>query len=173
MTHPYITINKESWGTVLKSYTQALALIADKELGSLTLVESQLAQYAAVINTNSSQIFELAASGIQQYLNFYRVSPQEGIYDEFKNIYFLGSAISETLKASGLADLNKLHQKAMLRLLDFRLQHPFKAYRPALSSRLVAAINNNTVQQHFGSYGWYIIYKCLYNAAANSRVQTV
>ena len=89
-------------------------------------------------------------------------------YDEFKGIYFTGMAVSERLAQSGLLDLDKLHQRAMLRLLDIRLEHPHKAFRKDLSDKVRTVITHGKVLEHFGKYGWYLIHKCLYNAANES-----
>jgi hypothetical protein len=167
MAHPYIEINKKSWGIILNSFKECIALISSETGSPQTQVEGYLKQYSSAINTNSEAIFTAASHGIHQYINFYKVSPQEGIYDEFKNIYFLGVAITIWLNKLGLVDLNKLHQKAMLRLLDLRLLEPYGAFRPALSSRIVRAINYNVLDEHYGAYGWYLIYKCLFNAASD------
>lgn len=168
MPHPYIQINKKAWGTILDSLKKCVVLISSKTGSNHAQVEEYLRQYTSIINTNSEGIFTAAATGIYQYINFYKISPREGIYDEFKNIYFLGAAITIWLNKLGLADLNKLHQKAVLRLLDHRLLKPHGAYRKTLSARVVSAINNNVLYEHFGTYGWYLIYKCLFNAASDN-----
>lgn len=172
MPHPYIEVNKKSWGIILTSLQQTIALIASGSGSTEAQADAYLNQYSSVINANANGIYEAATTGINQYINFYNISPKEGVYDEFKNIYFLGTAITIWLNKSGLADLNKLHQKAMLRLLDLRLLVPHDVRRPTLSDRVTSAINNNALNEHFGMYGWYIVYKCLFNAA-NLRSKSI
>lgn len=109
-----------------------------------------------------------AWQAIEKYINFYRVEPADGIYDEFKLIYFLAKSITTKLDASGLSDTSKIHQRATLMLLDHRLQCPYAARRSQLSRRIVYAINNNKVNEHFGEYGLYLTYKCLFNAAKDN-----
>lgn len=162
MAHPFVEINKESFGVILERLKETLILVADKSNKTEPEIDALLAQYVTIID---SDVFALAVAGITQYINFYNVAPREGIYDEFKNIYFLGAAISQKLDSVGLADLRKLHQLAILRLLDLRLVHPYKVNRPTLTERVVSAIKNDSLNAHFGLYGWYITYKCLYNAA--------
>ncbi|MFA6120176.1 MAG: hypothetical protein WCT35_00175 [Sideroxydans sp.] len=174
MANPYIQLNKESWEIILNSLKETVVLIVAAQPNSdIAQIKEYLKQYTTVINNNSERIFDEASNNIQQYINFYKVSPQEGIYDEFKNIYFLGEAITIFLNSMGWVDLTKIHRKAMLRLLDVRLEVPHKAYRKALSSRIISTIDNNMVEKHFGTYGWYLTYKCLYNAAANQKKQIV
>ncbi|MBD9359934.1 hypothetical protein [Methylomonas fluvii] len=164
MAHPYIQINGNYWVETLKFLQETIVAIALKEL-SQEEAFNYSATYASLANNNKEKIFNASVLLISSYINFYKVSPREGIYDEFKLIYFLGIAVSIQLKSNGLYDLDKMHLRAVLRLLDLRLHEPHRANRQVLSDRITKAINNGVIQDHFGSYGWYLIYKCLYNAA--------
>lgn len=130
-------------------------------------------QYSEIANKNRERIFEVTARKITEYINFHQVHPRDGVYDEFKGIYFIGTAMSESLLDAGLLDLNKLHQRAILRLLDLRLEYPHKAYRKVLSERIKKTIEHSSVEPHFGKYGWYITYKCLFNAASEKGAANV
>jgi hypothetical protein len=52
--------------------------------------------------------------------------------------------------------------------LDFRLSSR-NARRVELSNRIRSVINNNALDEHLGKYGWYLIYKCLFNAASDKE----
>ncbi len=103
-------------------------------------------------------------SELSYYLNFYNVIPANDVYDEFKNFYFLGMAITTELEKRGVKDLVKLQLKAILHLLDVRL-NSVGARRAPLTHRLSNAIDNGAIKKDFGRFGWYILYKCLFNAA--------
>lgn len=134
--------------------------------------EALASEYAGIVNANREELFRATTQMMVAYINFYRVHPNEGAYDEFKSIYFIGMAMSARLINDGHNELNKLHLRAMLRLLDLRLEVPHKAFRSQLSDRIKKAINNDCINKHYGDYGWYLIYKCLFNAA-NEKSKTV
>lgn len=175
MSHPYIQINGKAWTEMLiRMQETVVAIVLNDSLEATTPcdVDAIGAEYARIVNNNKEDLFRATTQMIVAYINFYQVHPNEGIYDEFKSIYFIGMAMSAKLINDGHNDLNKLHLRAVLRLLDIRLEVPHKAFRPQLSDRIKKAIKNDTISKHYGDYGWYLIYKCLFNAA-NERSNTV
>lgn len=165
MPHPYVIVNGKFFAEMSTYLQETLVAIALNDGVSEEAVAIWAAQYADVVNKNRQHVFEITARKITEYINFHQVQPKDGVYDEFKGIYFIGMAITDCLLATGLVDLNKFHQRAMLRLLDLRLEFPHKAYRKVLSERVRKTIENHCIEPHFGKYGWYITYKCLFNAA--------
>lgn len=165
MPHPLVMVNGSEWTKFLKYTKETIVLLADHDGLHPDDIEKLIGRYVKEIEDNRDNIFLATAMGIVQYLNFYNVIPSEGVHDEFKGIYFTGMAVSQHLNRLGLADLNKLHLRAVLRLLDFRLEEPFKVRRLVLTARIRSVVDNNAVDTHLGKYGWYLIYKCLYNAA--------
>lgn len=172
MSHPLVIVHGSEWTKILKYLEQTIALLALHDGIKEEEVTNLIEQYVREVQDNRQDIFLSTAVGIVEYLNFYKVFPTEGVHDEFKGIYFTGMAVSKHLVRLGLADLNKLHLRALLRLLDFRLEEPFKVRRPVLTERIRSVIDNNALESHLGKYGWYLIYKCLYNAA-NSKSKTI
>ena len=164
MAHPYITVNGKTWVEILHHLQTALSAISLKSGNTPEETRKIVDSYHQVIEGKKEVLFEMAAAGIVEYCNFYKITPDKGVHDEFKGIYFTGIAISKYLVLLGLADINKLHLKAMLALLDFRLSSR-SACRKDLSDRVRIIINNNGLDEHLGKYGWYLIYKCLFNAA--------
>lgn len=164
MAHPYVTVNGKTWVEILTHLQTALAAISLESGISEADTKALVETYHKTIEGKKGVLFEMAAIGIVEYCNFYKVTPAKGVHDEFKGIYFTGIAVSEYLVQLGLVDINKLHLKAMLALLDFRLSSR-NARRVELSDRVRLVINNNALKEHFGKYGWYLIYKCLFNAA--------
>ncbi len=172
MSHPLVTIHGSEWTKLLQEISKTISFLALHDQMSEADVEKQIDLYVKEVESKRDQIFLATAVGIVQYLNFYKVNPTQGVHDEFKSIYFTGMAVSEHLTQVGLVDLNKLHLRAVLRLLDLRLEIPHKVRRPDLTSRVRSVINNNAINQHFGQYGWYLIYKCLFNSA-NERSKNI
>lgn len=164
MAHPLVQVNGSDWIKILEYTKQTIILLASHDGMSAEDIEKLVGQYVKEIEENRDRIFLNSALGIVQYLNFYNVLPAEGVHDEFKGIYFTGMAVSDHLNRIGLADLNKLHLRSMLRLLDLRLEIPHKISRKVLTARIRAVIDNNSIESHLGKYGWYLIYKCLYNS---------
>lgn len=173
MSHPFVTIHGNDWIELLNYLKQTIYFLAREE-DKKTEDEARkfISEYVTQIEENRENIFLVTAHGIVKYLNFYNVMPHEGVHDEFKGIYFTGMAVSEHLNNLELTELNKLHLRAMLRLLDFRLAFPHKVNRKLLTTRIKSVINNNSVDKHLGLYGWYITYKCLFNAA-NEKSKTI
>lgn len=172
MPHPLVIVHGSEWTKILEYLMQTIALLALHDGIKEEEVTNLIEQYVREVQDNRQDIFLSTAVGIVEYLNFYKVFPTEGVHDEFKGIYFTGMAVSKHLVRLGLADLNKLHLRALLRLLDFRLEEPFKVRRPVLTERIRSVIDNNALESHLGKYGWYLIYKCLYNAA-NAKSKTI
>lgn len=108
-------------------------------------------------------------TGVEYYLHFYDVFPSDGKCDEFKNIYFIGTAISKELQNLGVSDLAKLQQIAVLKLLDYRLFMDAGTHRPELTYRIRRSINFDKISDDLGRFGWYMIYKCLFNAAIDAK----
>lgn len=172
MAHPFIMVNGPDWIRILENFKKTIAYLALQDGIGEEEVSKLIEQYVRAIEDDRINIFKLTADGIVEYINFYKVFPTEGVYDEFKGIYFTGMAVSKRLTQLGLVDLNKFHLKAMLMSLDFRLENPFGASRPLLTERIHSIIDNNMLESHLGKYGWYLIYKCLYNAA-NAKSKTI
>lgn len=172
MAHPLVTVHGKDWIEILRYFKEAIAAIALHDGLDKARVKSLVEQYVQVIEADRDSIFVATAAGIIEYLNFYEVRPTEGVHDEFKGIYFSGMTVSRYLVNLGLADLNKLHLRAVLRLLDTRLEMPYKVRRPVLTERIRSVINNNVMESHLGKYGWYLVYKCLFNAA-NEKSKTL
>jgi|CXWL01.1.fsa_nt_gi hypothetical protein len=159
MTNPNATHATET----LKYFRQTVALLAQNTIGNVQVETEINLRYAAFIQNNIVTIAEKMQSELAYYLNFYKVTPADDIYDEFKNFYFLGMAIAAELENLGAKDLEKLQLKAILQLLNVRLKS-VGAYRHQLSRRLSNAIDNGAIKNDFGRFGWYILYKCLFNA---------
>jgi hypothetical protein len=172
MPHPLVIVHGRDWSKFLKYIKETIALLAFSDGLDVASVDALVKKYLGEIEVNREDIFLATAGDIVRYLNFYKVFPTEGVHDEFKGIYFTGMAVSRRLDHLGLVDLNKFHLRAMLRLLDFRLAEPYKANRTQLTQRIRSVIDNNVLGEHLGKYGWYLIYKCLYNAA-NERSKTI
>lgn len=122
------------------------------------------AQYRDFLAKNDKKIVELAVLKVNRYINLYRVSPTEGVLDELKSIYFLGMTIAELLDRVGLGNLSRIQMKAVVFLLDYRLLVPHRAARRQLTERLITAIDDGNLTDHFGEFGLYITYKCLLNS---------
>lgn len=176
MHEPEFYLNGEDWSKYLNFFQRGISYIFLQDIsnGTLTDIEEQnrvkakgltiAQQYFKAVSENKEEILETTLISIREYLNFYQVYPQKGEHDEFKNIYFTGMAVSQTLVKLGLLDLNKLHLKAVLMLMDHRLDNPHQARRTVLSERISSMIDNNVIDKHLGKYGWYLIYKCLFKA---------
>ncbi|MDI9331777.1 MAG: hypothetical protein QM527_10815 [Alphaproteobacteria bacterium] len=124
-------------------------------------------QYHDLITAHQRGIFEKTAFDISQYTSDYRVQVREGIADEFKAIYFLGMNIAKCLIEN--QKLKKQHHGAVLDLLDYRLAEPHKANRPKLTARILSMIDKDHIEQNLGKHGWYLLYKCLFNAAQDHQ----
>lgn len=172
MSHPLVMVHGSEWTKILTKLKESIALHALYDGISDEAVQILIDNYVKEIESNRDKIFLSTAMGIVQYLNFYNVKPTEGVHDEFKGIYFTGIAVSDHLSNLGFVDLNKLHLRAVLSLLDLRLEEPFKVRRPVLTVRIRSVIDNNAIESQLGKYGWYLIYKCLYNAA-NEKSKTL
>ncbi len=172
MPHPFVISQGKMWTTYLGHMKDTIALLALHDGMDEDEVDKLIEQYVKEIDARRERLHEYTSHDIVEYVNFYKVFPKEGIYDEFKGIYFTGMTVSRHLVGLGLVDLNKLHLRAVLKLLDFRLKEPYKASRPVLTERILSVIENNAIESHLGKYGWYLTYKCLYNAA-NSNSETI
>lgn len=172
LSHPLVVVHGSQWTEFLTHLKETIAFLARNDGIDKDETRLLISQYVKEIEDNKDNIFLASAYGIVTYLNFYNVRPTEGVHDEFKGIYFTGMAVSEHLHKLGLAELNKLHLRAMLRVLDFRLAMPHKARRDLLTERIRSIIDNGTIEAHLGKYGWYITYKCLFNAA-NEKSKTI
>lgn len=159
MTHPNIQRAVET----ITIFAEFLPEI----IGDLSISESVLLAYESFVVRNADAIAEQWQSEQAYYLNFYNVFPADGEYDEFKNIYFIGVVIARELFKNGYADLGKVQLYAIVKLLDYRLS-TVGASRPQLTHRVVSAIKNGSVENDFGRFGLYLIYKCLFNAAMDA-----
>lgn len=177
MSETQLALNGEEWTKYLNIFQKSICFILMKDvidgkvtnqadIDSAKEKTSLLAeQYFNEVNKNKIEIFKSTASSMDEYLNFYQVYPKNGEHDEFKGIFFTGMAVSKQLVSSGLLDLNKYHLNAVLGLMDYRLDEPYKVSRKILTERIRSMIDNNVIESHLGKYGWYLTYKCLYNSA--------
>lgn len=165
-----VKLDKEKFLEILEVIqTSILVLIRDEGKIPVQVIEPMNEQWADVINRHYPEIYTQTHEKINKYLNFYNVYPESQNCDEFKYIYFIGLTVANKLKEEGMIDHTKYHLRAILRLLDYRLLSPYNAYRPQLSERIQKAIENHKVYEHYGEFGWYLLYKCLYNAAAEAH----
>ena len=178
-----LNIRGEEWTKYLNYFQNAITfyileeVTSGKVTGEQKVIEEKADTYARLyyeaVNKNRSEIFESTALSMAEYLNFYQVYPKDGEHDEFKGIYFTGMAVSRQLVTLGLLDLNKCHLIAVLGLMDFRLDKPHQISRERLTKRIKSMIDNNVLDAHLGKYGWYLIYKCLYNSVSDRANQTL
>lgn len=170
MAHPLIQVNKSSWLDILNVMKDTLPFVISRlETNHYTAssIDNFVKEYVEIINLKLDDILNGCTGEITRYINSYQVEPRDTL-DEFKGIYFLGVAISAQLERSGHKELKKLHQFTVLHLLNSRLSIPYDALRPQLARRIGWAISNGDIENHLGKYGWYLLYKCLYNAARDS-----
>ena len=139
-------------------------LASDTDGKSPAEIDKLLAEYRETIIQNHKTIFENAAGELKFYINFYDVRPEGGTPDELKIVYFLGKAIGEEFEKLGLADLQRYQLKAVQRIFNKRLAM-VGAYRVELSQRIDTAIDQGAINKDFGRFGWYIVHRCLLNAA--------
>jgi len=154
----------------LKFFRQTVSFLAQDEFLDVSKVTDINLRYSVFIQNNIDVIADNMQSELAYYLNFYNVTPANDVYDEFKNFYFLGMAITTELEKLGVKDLVKLQLKALLQLLNVRL-NSVGAHRVPLTHRLSNAIDNGAIKNDFGRFGWYILYKCLYNSSTE-RIPT-
>jgi hypothetical protein len=152
----------------LTFFRQTVSYIAQEQGKADNILADINLRYSAFIQNNIEKIADNMQSELSYYLNFYDVTPAEDIYDEFKNYYFLGMAIATELESRGFKELMKLQLKAILQLLNVRL-NSVGAHRTQLTLRLSNAIDNGAIRDDFGRFGWYILYKCLFNAAIDRK----
>lgn len=167
----------ESWTNYLNYFQNAIThIILDDVINSKVTDQTEkdeleakadlyAKQYFETIKRHMQEVFINTALSMDKYLNSYQVYPKDGDYDEFKGIYFTGMVIAKHLEHVGLLELKKIHLKAVLGLMDFRLDNPLKCSRKLLTERIISMIDNDKIHDHMGMYGWYITYKCLYNSA--------
>lgn len=168
MSHPFLQLNSKNWVLILDKLKDLVGALPAREGVPAEEIQRMVQNYHGVIEAYRDYILDATYGDLQRYINFYNVKPRDGAFDEFKHIHFIGMAVSRRLNLMGLADVNKYHLRAMLRLLDIRLEEPYRARRPQLTERIRALIDNGAsaaIEQHLGMYGWYLVYKCLYNAA--------
>ncbi len=152
----------------LKFFRETVSLLAQHETADVAVLTNINLHYATFIQHNIEAIAENMQSELAYYLNFYNVTPANDVYDEFKNFYFLGMAITTELEKRGAKHLVKLQLKALLHLLNVRL-NTVGAHRAPLTRRLSNAIDNGAIKNDFGRFGWYVLYKCLFNAAKERK----
>lgn len=120
--------------------------------------------YLNFILNNKDSIVQIWQKELSYYIVAYDIHPENNILDEFKNFFFIGTAIATELQNQGHKDLTTFQLLAIQKLFDFRL-FKVNSLRPDLTIRLVKAIDNASITTDFGRFGWYITYKCLFNAA--------
>lgn len=148
----------------LQFFRETVSYLVQLENVDVERVTSINLHYAAFIQNHIAKIADNWQYELAYYLNFYNVNPENDVYDEFKNFYFIGMAITTELEERGAKDLVKLQLKALLHLLNTRL-NTVGAHRSQLTRRISNAIDNGAIRKDFGRFGWYILYKCLFNAA--------
>ena len=168
MPNPIVYLNKKEWLFYTKTFAQTIVYISDADGASADVIKDLLKDYETTLNDKTNDLFEKAAHDITIYLRLYGVRPSNGIYDEFKGIYFLSRVIADYLKNVGLETLSNLQLRACLHLLNKRLERSNAAREP-LHNAIEDAIKNNRLDSDFGKYGWYIVYKCLCNAADDRK----
>lgn len=135
---------------------------------SLQEIASDMAIFKQHVDDRLQFLFEKAAFEISTYVYFYKVRPTDGIFDEYKGIYFTGTVLAEYFSSNGLVDLGKNILIATLMLLDVKLDH-INARREVLTTRLLDTIRHGKVDEHLGKYGLYLIYKCSSNSVLDER----
>lgn len=177
MIEKQLEISGDNWSKYLNALQKGLTFIVADSLISVEKTEEEkqeaqvkvellAKQYYETVKSNIDVLFHNTALEMAKYVNFYEVYPKGGQHDELKGIFFTGMAISDLLVSLGYLDLNRYHLNAVLGLMDYRLDEPYRAKREVLTERIRSMIDNNVVAEHLGKYGWYLIYKCLYNSAA-------
>lgn len=163
-------LDKDIWFGILETIQETMtALIIEEGRIPEPVVEPMIEQWVNVINGHYEELYQLTKAKITRYLSFYYVSPTGGENDEFKYIYFTGMAVAEKLAFYEMDDHIRYHYRTILNLLDYRLRIPYGANRQQLSDRIQKAIESHKIKEHFGEYGWYLTYKCLFNAAKDAR----
>lgn len=166
MTHPYVIIRKQDWLFFISQIKDGIAYLLALDGATDDQIKQQLSIYVKELGGNREHaILEIVALEMAAYCSFYKVKPTDGIYDEFKGIYFIGMCVAKTLDSLGYPELNKLALKSMLGMLNHRLNIPYNADRDALTTRVLKIIDEDKLDEHFGRFGLYLIFKCLFNAA--------
>lgn len=185
MVETQLTIRGDEWTKYLNFFQKSITFLMLEDVTSGKVVDTNAIeeikhrafvvakQYYDTVKVNEDDLFKSTALGMSEYVNFYEVYPKEGEHDEFKGIYFTGMAVSKLLVTVGLLDLNKYHLKAVLGLMDFRLENPHKISRKLLTERIKSMIDNNVLEAHLGKYGWYLTYKCLFNSVNERAAATL
>lgn len=140
----------------------------------ISLSKSASETYLNFVVNNRDAIVQFWQKELSYYIIAYDIHPENDILDEFKNFYFIGTAIATELENQGHKELRMLQLLAVQKLFDFRL-YTVNSLRPDLTIRLNKAIDGSSITTDFGRFGWYITYKCLYNAAkdaANDKIKT-
>ncbi len=153
----------------VEAYAELVFEIAEEDLSDPAKARTVLDVYTGFVKAYIAPIVQGWRKDIEYYLNSYEVRPKDGVCDEFKNIYFLGVAISREMKQVGLADIAKYQQIAMLKLLDFRLFDDVNIARPQLTARVRRAIESGALENDFGRFGLYLVYRCLFNFAKDQQ----
>jgi hypothetical protein len=170
MAHPiqviYLNTLKGTIKTLLGGFHDAYSLFAPNP----TEEEAKrlFNDIESVVENSYQKIIEAATGHIVRYLNYYAVEPR-GNVDEFKAIYFVGRAISDFLEREGLSDCMKINWFAVVWALDFRHYAHTGHYRPNLTLRLHKLIREAKVNEHLGSNGMYLIYKCASNSVLDFK----
>lgn len=167
MPTPIVILNKMEWSLYMRHFAQTIFWLCDKDGMSQEDIQKQLKIYEAAINEKTDSLFEKTALEITIYLRLYGVRPTNFRQDEFKGVFFLSWVIADYLKDMGLENLSKLQLRACSHLLNKRLERS-NAARKQLYLAIEESIKHNRIFDDFGKYGWYIVYKCLCNAAEDA-----
>lgn len=166
MPHAIAYVKKAEWNQWLETFKETFALkLLQTKQGSESDTARIICELMHLIQSEKETVFEMAASAVANYCGLYGVSPKEKLLDEFKHIYFLGTAVACFLRSKGEKEWARMQLLVVQDLLDFRLMYPLNAQRPKLTHRIIKTIEQDKVQENLGSIGWYLIYKCLFNAA--------
>jgi hypothetical protein len=130
------------------------------ESDDLNKYQQYLDLYINIFNDNP-QIYLAASSRINTYINYYLIAPK--YIDELKIIYFLGTTIADFLEEEGKQEIMHIHMAIMISMLDYRLETK-GIKRNTLTNNLLKTIKNNQFTEHFGKYGVYLTYRCLFNS---------
>lgn len=164
MPTPIVILNKKEWSLYMRHFCETIVYLCDKDNLQKTEIVNLLKDYEIAINDKTDVLFEQAARDITIYLRLYGVRPTNFQQDEFKGVYFLSRVIADYLKNIGLETLSILQLRACSHLLNKRLERS-NAARRQLYNAIEEAIKHNRINDDFGKYGWYIVCKCLCNAA--------
>jgi hypothetical protein len=141
-------------GIYSKTFTRAHSIALPGEIASL---EEDRDLYNQVLIGFSEELVRAACSGINIYVNFYKIRISSSV-DEFKIIYYLGRAIERRLIERGLPHLARVNLYSMISLLNYRLER-MNICKPKLTTAMLLVMDDGRVDEQLGKHGCYLIYK--------------